>query len=58
MVYPGVKLLDLAGPLQVFTDATEGRDERAAYRTAVVSLDGSAVESDTVLPLASEPVSL
>ncbi len=49
-VYPSIKLLDLAGPLQVFSDAGGGDP---AYRVSVVSLPGGPVQSDTVLPVAT-----
>lgn len=56
VIYPGVKLLDLSGPLQVFQDARAAEDERL-YETVVVSLDGGAVETDTPVSVSSQPVS-
>ena len=50
VIYPDIVLLDLVGPLQVFTHAGEG----AAYETHVASMDGGAVETNTVLPIGSE----
>ncbi len=55
LVYPGFKLLDLAGPLQVFNDAREPCGGAPAYRIAVVSLEGLPAESDTGLPVACDP---
>ncbi len=49
VVFPHVKLLDIAGPLQVFTDAC--LRERARYDVAVASLDGGRLETDTVLSI-------
>lgn len=57
LVYPGIKLLDLAGPLQVFNDAVNPGGDRAAYRTVVVSVDGGDVITDTPVSLRSEPAS-
>ncbi len=58
LVYPGFKLLDLAGPLQVFNDALAHCQKAKAYRTVVISLQGGPVESDTGLPVPSEPLAL
>ncbi len=55
LVYPGVKLLDLAGPLQVFADAARSGGGLPAYRTRVVSLDGGAIPSDTAVAVPSAP---
>ena len=54
LVYPGVKLLDLAGPLQVFADAARSGGGLPAYRTRVVSLDGGAIPSDTAVAVHPE----
>lgn len=52
VVYPHVKLLDLAGPLQVFADA---RDDNAntVYETVLVSIDGKSVKTDTPVSIAT-----
>ena len=55
LVYPGVKLLDLAGPLQVFADAARSGGGLPAYRTRVVSLDGGTIPSDTAVSVPSAP---
>ncbi|MEO1745152.1 MAG: DJ-1/PfpI family protein [Pseudomonadota bacterium] len=52
VVFPDVKLLDLAGPLQVFADASE--ISPGHYETRVVSVGGGFVGSDTVLPIATQ----
>lgn len=49
VVFPQVKLLDIAGPLQVFTDACLGGEAR--YDVAVASLHGGEIETDTVLSI-------
>ena len=50
LTYPGVKMLDVTGPLQVFHDACElaGAD---AYSTELASLFGGPVETDIGIPL-------
>ncbi len=55
LVYPGVKLLDLAGPLQVFADAARSGGGLPAYRTKVASLDGGSIPSDTSVAVPSAP---
>jgi len=47
VTYPDIVLLDLSGPLQVFTHAGGS----AAYDTHVVSWHGGSVETNTVLPI-------
>lgn len=55
VVYPGVKLLDLAGPLQVFADAIDDRGQ-AVFKTGVVSMDGEEVKTDTPVIIATDPI--
>lgn len=55
IVYPQIKLLDLAGPLQAFADALDNSGV-AVYETAILSLDGSLISSDTPVSLSSEPI--
>ena len=55
IVYPQIKLLDLAGPLQEFADALDNSGV-AVYETAILSLDGSLISSDTPVSLSSEPI--
>lgn len=54
IVYPNIVLLDLVGPLQVFTHAREGAEP--AYRTHVLSSDGGRVETNTIVPIDSAPM--
>ena len=56
MVYPDIVLLDLVGPLQVFTHAVSERTGRAGYVTAVTSLDGDNVPTNTILPIPAQPI--
>ena len=56
VVYPGVKLLDLAGPLQVFNDALDENGD-AAYQCSVASIDGKSVISDTPVSISTECLS-
>ena len=53
VVFPGVKLLDLAGPLQVFADTARSGGGLPSYRTKVASLRGGAVPTDTSVSLPS-----
>lgn len=53
VVYPDVKLLDLAGPLQVFCDTLNDRGS-PAYTTVVASMDGATIKSDTPVSLTTE----
>ncbi|MEM9333069.1 MAG: GlxA family transcriptional regulator [Pseudomonadota bacterium] len=54
-VYPGIKLLDLAGPMQVFNDTRHGSDNAPAYRTVLVSVEGLEVPTDTSVCLRTDP---
>ena len=55
VIYPKVKLLDIAGPLQVFSDTCFDNGKHA-YRTAVVSLAGNSTPSDTPVSLSSDAI--
>ena len=55
IVFPDVKLLDLAGPMQVFTDTAHHCDQ--SYDVIVASKNGGDVRSDTVLPVATVALS-
>ena len=57
VVYPDIVLLDLVGPLQVFSHALEASTGGNGYECAVVSVDGGHIRTNTVLPIPSEPVS-
>ena len=57
-VYPGFKLLDLTGPLQVFADAERCfRPGGRPYRLTIASLVGGPIASDTPVHIESMPVS-
>jgi transcriptional regulator GlxA family with amidase domain len=56
VVYPGFKLLDLAGPLQAFTDALDEAG-KCVYLTVVASVDGATLGSDTPTAITTEPLS-
>ena len=56
VIYPNIVLLDLAGPLQVFSGARHPVSGERAYRTAIASLNGGDVASDTGVTIASEPI--
>ncbi|MEM8841131.1 MAG: helix-turn-helix domain-containing protein [Pseudomonadota bacterium] len=56
IVYPGIVLLDLVGPLQVFTHACLDATDIPAYRTHVVSLDGGSVATNTIVQIDSTPL--
>ena len=57
IVYPGIVLLDLVGPLQVFTHACRDGDDVPAYRTVVASLEGGSVATNTIVQIDSAPLS-
>lgn len=57
VVYPGIVLLDLVGPLQVFTHARRTPSSACAYKTHVASSEGGPVATNTILPIDSEPLS-
>lgn len=57
VVYPDIVLLDLVGPLQVFSHAPNPLTGRNGYDCAVVSIDGSLIETNTVLPIPTDPMS-
>ncbi|MEM7067701.1 MAG: GlxA family transcriptional regulator [Pseudomonadota bacterium] len=54
LAYPELKLLDLTGPLQVFSDAVlDTETETPAYQVTVVSVNGGLVKTDTSIPITS-----
>lgn len=55
LVFPDVKLLDLAGPMQVFADTKYFSDQN--YKLIVASQHGESVSSDTLLPVATTALS-
>lgn len=56
IVYPDIVLLDLVGPLQVFTHARKNAQSGPAYQTHVVSFDGGPTETNTILLIDSDPL--
>jgi transcriptional regulator GlxA family with amidase domain len=57
VVYPDFVLLDLVGPLQVFSHALDGDTGRQGYRCAVTSLNGGMVATNTIIATPTEPMS-
>ncbi len=55
IVYPDIVLLDLTGPLQVFTHARKDAASDPAYRTHVVSQFGGRIGTNTILDIDSNP---
>jgi len=58
LVFPGTNLLDVAGPAQVFTSATElhssaNPGDQAAYKVTIVSLDGGMVDTTSGIQINS-----
>lgn len=56
IVYPDIVLLDLVGPLQVFTHARKEAHAGPAYQTHVVSFAGGSTETNTILKINSDPL--
>ncbi len=56
VIYPDIVLLDLVGPLQVFSHALDPVTEQQGYECVVVSMAGGLVETNTVVPCPSDPV--
>ena len=56
VVYPNIVLLDLVGPLQVFTHARKDPTSSSAYHTHVVSRSGGRITTNTVLEIDSDPI--
>ena len=57
VIYPDIVLLDLAGPLQVFSSGCLKQSTAPAYDTAVVSLGGGRVTTDTLIPIETASMS-
>lgn len=55
VAFPDVKLLDIAGPMQVFADAN--LISPGQYGLKLVSLDGGTIASDAIMPVATTPMS-
>lgn len=56
VVYSNIVLLDLVGPLQVFTHARKTPLSYAAYRTHVVSRSGGRIDTNTILAVDTDPL--
>ena len=57
VVYPDIVLLDLTGPLQVFSHALDPDTGANGYDCVVASFDGGMVETNTVVCIPSKPMS-
>ena len=57
VVYPDIVLLDLVGPLQVFTQATDPATGQNGYECMVVSTQGDLITTNTVVSIPSVPAS-
>lgn len=51
IVYPDIVLLDLSGPLQVFSHAVDQATGANGYTCAVASQSGGLIETNTILPI-------
>ena len=56
LIYPGIALLDLAGPLQVFLWARTQGSGKFGYHAKIVSEFGGEVPSDSLLKVDTEPL--
>ena len=56
VVYPDFVLLDLSGPLQVFSHAQCQRNQCNAYEIAIVSTNGGEVLSNTIISIETTPI--
>ncbi|WP_299848750.1 DJ-1/PfpI family protein [uncultured Roseovarius sp.] len=57
VVYPNIVLLDLVGPLQIFTHAKDSQTGTAGYTTSIASLAGTVIATNTVVPIPTAPIS-
>ena len=57
VVYPDIVLLDLVGPLQVFSHALDAKTRDNGYECAVVSVSGDMTPTNTVISIPTVPVS-
>jgi transcriptional regulator GlxA family with amidase domain len=53
LVYNGIVLLDLVGPLHVFSRACEGETDELAYNTHISSVKGGPVQTNTIVEVDS-----
>ncbi|MEM7215693.1 MAG: helix-turn-helix domain-containing protein [Pseudomonadota bacterium] len=57
VVYHNIVLLDLVGPLQVFSHALDQETREHGYQCVVASLEGGMVETNSVVSIPSQPLS-
>lgn len=57
VTYPDIVLLDLVGPLQVFSHALTSDTGTNGYRCAVASMTGGTIPTNTVVPIPTVPLS-
>ena len=57
IVYPDIVLLDLVGPLQVFTHARRSASSPNAYQAHIASCEGGSIGTNTILQIDSDPLS-
>ena len=55
VIFPGVTLLDVSGPLQVFNHRKSELGEKAPYKVVFVSLEGGAIETDASIFIETYP---
>ncbi len=53
LVYDGIVLLDLVGPLHVFSRACEDGTDELAYNTHIASMKGGPVQTNTIVQVDS-----
>lgn len=58
VAYPGIVLLDLVGPLHVFSRAREGDTGDLAYNTHVASVAGGPVPTNTIVQIDTVPLAV
>ena len=55
VVFPGITLLDLSGPLQVFNHRKSELAKKAPYKVVFVSTTGGSIETDASIQIETEP---
>ncbi len=55
VIFPGVTLLDVSGPLQVFNHRKSELGENAPYKVVFASLNGGAIETDASIYIETDP---
>ena len=56
VVYPNIVLLDLVGPLQIFTHARKDAQPGQAYHVNIASNGGGSIKTNTLLNIDSDPL--